>query len=146
MTAVTGSDRGGGERRVRTVSLRYPEKRTGFDRRATSRYQSALTAYRREPGAIAAVLGLILALNAADLILTVRALGRGTGEANPLMAWLFDQHTVLAAIFKLAVGLAVTAVIWRLRRYRRVLELSIVLTALFGLVLSYHLVGTLLLA
>ena len=146
MTAVTGSDRGGGERRVRTVSLRYPEKRTGFDRRATSRYQSALTAYRRQPGAIAAVLGLILALNAADLILTVRALGRGTGEANPLMAWLFDQHAVLAAIFKLAVGLAVTAVIWRLRRYRRVLELSIVLTALFGLVLSYHLVGTLLLA
>ncbi len=146
MTAVTGSDRGGGERRVRTVSLRYPEQRTGFDRRATSCYQSALTAYRREPGAIAAVLGLILALNAADLILTVRALGRGTGEANPLMAWLFDQHTVLAAIFKLAVGLAVTAVIWRLRRYRRVLELSIVLTALFGLVLSYHLVGTLLLA
>ena len=146
MTAVTASDRGGGERRVRTVSLRYPEQRTGFDRRATSRYQSALTAYRREPGAIAAVLGLILALNAADLILTVRALGRGTGEANPLMAWLFDQHTVLAAIFKLAVGLAVTAVIWRLRRYRRVLELSIVLTALFGLVLSYHLVGTLLLA
>ncbi len=146
MTAVTGSDRGGGERRVRTVSLRYPEQLTGFDRRATSRYQSALTAYRREPGAIAAVLGLILALNAADLILTVRALGRGTGEANPLMAWLFDQHTVLAAIFKLAVGLAVTAVIWRLRRYRRVLELSIVLPALFGLVLSYHLVGTLLLA
>ncbi len=146
MRAVTGSDRGGGERRVRTVSLRYPEQRTGFDRRATSRYQSALTAYRREPGAIAAVLGLILALNAADLILTVRALGRGTGEANPLMAWLFEQHMGLAATFKLAVGLAVTAAIWRLRRYRRVLELSIVLTALFGLVLSYHLVGTLLLA
>ncbi len=146
MTAVTGSDRGGGERRVRTVSLRYPEQRTGFDRRATSRYQRALTAYRREPGAIAAVLGLILALNAADRILTVRARGRGTGEANPLMAWLFEQHMGLAATFKLAVGLAVTAVIWRLRRYRRMLELSIVLAALFGLVLSYHMIGTLLAA
>ncbi len=146
MTAVAGSDRRGRERRVRTVSLRYPEQRTGFDRRATSRYQSALTAYRREPGAIAAILGLILVLNATDLILTVRALGRGTGEANPLMAWLFEQHMGLAAIFKLAIGLAVTVVIWRLRRYRRMLELSIVLAAIFGLVLSYHTVGTLLAA
>ena len=145
MKAVTGSDRRGRDRRVRTVSLRYSERRTGFDRRAT-RHQSALTSYRREPGAIAAVLGLILALNATDLVLTVRALGRGTGEANPLMAWLFEQHMGLAATFKLAVGLAVTAAIWRLRRYRRVLELSIVLAALFGLVHSYHMIGTLLAA
>ncbi len=146
MTAVAGSDRRGRERRVRPVSLRYAEQRSGFDRRATSRYQSALTAYRREPGAIAAILGLILVLNAADLILTVRALGRGAGEVNPLMAWLFDQHVGLAAIFKLAIGIAVTVVIWRLRRYRRVLELSIVLAALLGLVLSYHMVGVLLAA
>lgn len=146
MKAVAGSDRRGRERRVRTVSLRYPEQRTGFDRRATSRYQSALTAYRRQRGAIAVILGLILVLNATDLILTVRALGRGTGEANPLMAWLFEQHIGLAAIFKLAIGIAVTVVIWRLRRYRRVLELSIVLAALFGLVLSYHMVGVLLAA
>lgn len=146
MKAVAGSDRRGRERRVRTVSLRYPEQRTGFDRRATSRYQSALTAYRRQRRAIAVILGLILVLNATDLILTVRALGRGTGEANPLMAWLFEQHVGLAAIFKLAIGIAVTVVIWRLRRYRRVLELSIVLAALFGLVLSYHMAGVLLAA
>ncbi len=144
MTAVAGNDRRERERRIRTVSLRYPEQRTGFDRRATSRYQSALTAYRREPGAIAAVLGLILVLNAPDLILTVRALGRGIGEANPLMAWLFEQHIGLAAIFKLAIGIAGTVVIWRLRQYRQMLELSIVLAAIFGLILSYHMLGTLL--
>ena len=144
MTAVAGSDRRGRERRVRTVSLRYPERRAGFDRRSSSRYSTAIESFRSNQRAIVGVLGLVVVLNAMDLVLTVQALGRGATEANPVMAWLFDQDLLLAATFKLLIGLAVTATIWRLRRYRRLLELALVLAAVFAVVLGYHLAGRLL--
>ena len=141
--AVGGGQRGP-ERRVRAISLRYPERRTGFDRRIVSRYQAALATFRSEPRVIAGVLALVLILNAMDLALTVQALGRGATETNPIMAWLFDQDMLMASTFKLGLGLAVALTIWRLRKYRRVLELSLVLTGVFTLVLGYHLVGALL--
>ena len=149
MTAVAGTgtaqnDRRGQKRRARAVALRYPERRTGFDRRFSSRYQIALDRFRTDPRAIAGVLGLVLALNALDLVLTVQALDRGATEANPIMAWLFGQGLPIATAFKLGVGLVVTLAIWRLRKYRRMLELSLVLTGVFTLVFAYHLAGLLL--
>ena len=75
------------------------------------------------------------------LVLTVQALGRGATEVNPVMAWLFEQNLLLASTFKLGIGLVVATTIWRLRRYRHVLELALVLTGVFVLVLGYHIAG-----
>jgi hypothetical protein len=149
MTAVAGAVTSSHERREvgrreRRVSLRYPERRTGFDRRDSSRYQLAMAGFQSDPRAIAGVLGLVLLLNAMDLILTLQALRLGATEANPVMAWLFDQDLLLASSFKLGLGTAVAITIWRLRRYRRVLELSLVLAGVFVLVVGYHLAGQLL--
>lgn len=148
MTAVAGtaasqSDRRGRERRARGISLRYPERRTGFDRRFFSGYQAALDRFRSHPWAIAAVLGLVLALNALDLVLTVQALDRGAIEANPIMAWLFDQGLPTASAFKLGLGTLVALAIWKLREYRRILELSLVIAGVFTLVFGYHVIGLL---
>jgi len=149
MTAVAGTEtarteRRGRERRVRVVSLRYPEQRTGFDRRVTARYQVILDGLRSNPWAIAGLLWFILLLNALDLALTVQALKRGATEANPVMAWLLEQDMLMASTLKLGLGLAVALTVWQLRKYRRMLELSLVLVGFFGLVLGYHLAGLLL--
>lgn len=139
----TASERRGGVRRIHSTPLRYPERRRGFDRRSSTRYGHALASLGENPRAIAGMLGLVLTLNAIDLVLTVQALGRGATEANPVMAWLFEQDLLLASAFKLGIGLFVALTIWRLRRYRRVLELGLVLTGVFVLVFGYHLVGRL---
>ena len=148
MTALAGAttesiDQRGQDRRARVISLRYPERRSGFDRRVSSRYQIALDGFRSNQLAIAGVVSLVLLLNAMDLALTVQALSRGATEVNPFMAWLFDLDLLVASTFKLGLGLAVALTLWRLRRYRRILELSLVLAGAFVLVLAYHFAGLL---
>jgi hypothetical protein len=136
-----------GDRRRRRLAMRYPERRTGFDRRAPHGpgvrrfYTRMLLAYRRSPVLLASVLGGFVALNALDMLLTWRALQLGAIEANPIMAGLLGFDPGLAAAFKLTVGAGVALVIWRMRRYRRVLETSLVLLAGFSLLLAYHAVG-----
>jgi hypothetical protein len=124
------------ERRTARARLRYPERRTGFDRRIP---HSAITWYRDHPEVIAAALIGVVVLNVSDLLLTLRALDRAATEANPLLAVLFDYNPAVAGAFKLLAGLGVVLVIWRMRRYRRILELSLVALALFGVVLAYQL-------
>ncbi len=84
------------------------------------------------------MLGVFLLLNLADLVLTLDALEMGAVEANPLMAGLFDLSPVAATIFKLAIGLLIAGILWRMRRYRRVLEASLLLVAVMTVVLLYH--------
>ncbi|MCP4248799.1 MAG: hypothetical protein GY778_17280, partial [bacterium] len=71
--------------------------------------------------------------------LTIRALRRGASEANPILSVLFDYSPAVAGSFKLLVGLGVVWVIWRMRRYRRILEVSLLALAGFGAVLAYQL-------
>jgi hypothetical protein len=135
-------DRRYADRRVSRLAVRWPDRRTGFDRRGgPSRWGRVVLAYARRPAVIAAVLGTVVLLNAADLWLTVRALDRGAVEVNPVMRVLLETRPVTAAVFKLAVGVGVAAVLWRLRRYRRILEVSLVLLAGFLMLTGYHLVG-----
>ncbi|MBT8203599.1 MAG: hypothetical protein HKN74_10265 [Acidimicrobiia bacterium] len=124
-----------GDRRSRRVSVRYPERRTGFDRRAAG---GALAAYRDRPSVIATVLVALLALNVADYVFTLAALGRGAREANPLMAALFEADPALAAIVKLAVVALVITAIWQLRRYRRILQVSLVAVTGFMILVIYQ--------
>lgn len=123
------------DRRAVRVFFRYPERRTGFDRRSPGRL---VTWYRDHPAVIGATLTAIMVLNVADLLITLWALENGAREANPVMAALLTRGPVLAGTIKLAVGLGVVAVIWMMRRYRRILEVSLIAVAGFGLLLTYQ--------
>lgn len=122
-------------RRSTRAQFRYPEHRTGFDRRSSGR----VSWYRDRPVLIAAVLGIFVLLNLLDLALTIEVLGRGGTEANPIMSALFEADPVLAAAVKLVLMGGVAGVIWALRRYRRILQLSLVAVAGFGALVTYQL-------
>jgi len=134
------------DRRARSASFHYPERRTGFDRRVlpASARARLLGSYRRSPVLIAWCAVGILALSTADLLLTWRLIGLGAEEVNPVMARLFGGGLASAAVFKGAVTLAVSAGIWSLRRYRRVLEFSLVALALMAVLVVYEVAGLLL--
>lgn len=102
-------------------------------------YRSMICAYRHNPRALLLVLAIIVTANLADLVLTQRALAFGAVEVNPLMASLFDSNPVFAAVFKLEIGLGIAVLIWALRRYRAMLEFSLVLAGAFGVLIAYHL-------
>ncbi len=130
------TDRRNGSRRTVRARFRYPERRTGFDRRAAG---GVVAWYRDQPSLIAAALAGLFLLNLMDLLLTLRALEQGAREANPLMAALFDISPAVAGATKLLIGLGVVLVIWRMRRYRRILEVSLVALAGFSAILAYQL-------
>jgi len=91
------------------------------------------------PRLFAIILAYIAVLNTLDLFFTRRALALGAVEGNPVMALLFDDSMVLAAVLKLGVGFLVVFFLWRLRRYRRVAEFAIVTAAAFVVLFGYHL-------
>lgn len=130
------SERRASERRTSRAMFRVPDRRTGFDRRASG---GVITWYRDHPGAIVATLVGVMVLNLSDLLLTLRALERGAREANPVMAALFNIGPAVAGTAKLLIGLGVVFIIWRMRRYRRILEVSLVALAGFAAVLAYQL-------
>ena len=125
----------GPDRRRRRAMFRFPDRRTGFDRR---RPGGLLAWYRDRPAVIAAALAAIVALNVADYTLTVQALERGAREANPIMATLFAHDPALALAFKLFTATAVVLVIWQLRRYRKILGVSLLAVGGFGLLVVYQ--------
>ncbi|MBU1225787.1 MAG: hypothetical protein KJ698_01065 [Actinobacteria bacterium] len=131
------------DRRAGRASLRCPERRTGFDRRAigTSRVGRLLDAYRRRPVLIACCALGIAALSAADLLLTWRLISLGAHEVNPVMARLFERGVGSAATLKAPITVAVAGGIWLMRRYRRVLEFSLMALALLAGLVAYQVVG-----
>jgi hypothetical protein len=143
---VVGERRTGPDRRVRRVSLRYPERRSGFDRRAERDASSVRATYadwiRRiaaSPVRYGTVAAAIFVLNMVDLLLTYRALERGAIELNPVMAALLDAGYGVAGVVKIGVSALVVVLGWRLRRYRRVVEVSLLLAVVLGAVVLYHL-------
>lgn len=100
-----------------------------------------LDTYRNRPGLIAWSLALIALLSTADLLLTWRLLGLGATEINPVMAGLFGGGLLGAAILKAIITAVVVAGIAALRRYRRVLEFSILLVVGLTVLVGYELVG-----
>lgn len=139
--------RGLQDRRRRRGSLRFPERRLGFERRLPpptsvgGTYLRLLDAYRKDSTFLTAVLAAIIGLNLADLLLTAQALEMGSTELNPFMATLFDADPVLAGLFKVIVGGIVVLGIWALRRYRRALELSLFTLMGLSLLMVYHVVA-----
>lgn len=135
------------DRRAAGSRFHYPERRTGFDRRipADNRLDRLVLRLRNDDDAVFAVAAGIVLLNVLDLLLTLAALNRGFGEANPVMAGLFGANVWLAAGFKLAMGTGAAALVWAARKYRRVLQAGLLLLAVFVAVTFYHLLGVVLL-
>ena len=57
------------------------------------------------------------------------------------MAGFLRAGPLWAGVFKLSIAAAVAAGIWMLRRYRRILELSLALAAGMLLLTAYHVFG-----
>ena len=127
------------DRRTGGVSFywRWPERRTGFDRRG----RCWVDALRDSSAALVALLALLNLLNVLDWQFTTVGLSRGAMEANPLMAAFFGIDSLSAGLFKVAVMLTISLIIWRTRRYRRVLEFTVLATVAYLGVIIYHVVG-----
>ena len=132
------------DRRRKKGAFYYPERRFGFERRRPTegswraRYHAWLEHYRHDNDTIAVALLVFVLLNLTDLLLTVRALSLGAVEGNPIMALLFEFDPTLAAVFKVVVGAGIALAVWSARRYRRILETSLVMVAVMTAVLLYH--------
>lgn len=137
--------RGGVDRRAKRFAFRFPDRRLGFVRRqigggpARTAYDRMLGAYRYRPRSLALVLIAIATLNIADLLLTLRVIELGAVELNPIMAALIESGPLLASLFKVSIGLGVVAAMWAMRRYRRVLEASLLLLGGFTVLVVYSL-------
>ena len=135
------------DRRTRRVSFRLPERRSGFDRRfrasgALGRaHEVAIQALRSSPSLLALLLAGLVALNGADLALTLRALDLGASELNPAIGRLLEVDLALAVFIKTGLGVSVALTIWTLRRYRTVLEALLLLVAILVAVISYQVAG-----
>jgi len=86
---------------------------------------------------VAMVLVGVLLLNLADLLLTLSAIELGAVELNPIMAALIGMGPLLASLFKTTIVFGVVAVMWAMRRYRLVLEASLVLLGGFTALTVY---------
>ncbi len=133
------------DRRARKTTFHVPERRTGFDRRTDPSAGRARVAYlgwirqlSESPERAALLMISIVVLNIADVAFTFRALDRGLRELNPVMAGLLDAGHGVAALVKIGVLAALAAAGWWFRRFRRVIEVALLVVALMSVVVLYH--------
>jgi hypothetical protein len=137
-----------GDRRAGKARAHFPERRTGFDRRADPSIGRRRAAYRRwirgiseSPARSAVLMASIVVLNVADMAFTFAALDRGLEELNPVVAALLDTGHGLAAFVKIGVAVVLAAAGWWFRRFRRVIEAALLVNAIMAGVVFYHLLG-----
>lgn len=137
---VESQERGGNmverrwiERRGPT-RIHWPERRTAFDRRGRSHPLL-------NPAILLAVLLLLNLLSVLDWALTRHELSFGVHEANPLMAFLFQYGDGIAIAVKVVIMLLVSLAVWRLRRFRRILDFAVTTTVAYAGLLVYHVTG-----
>lgn len=145
-----GVDRRKVNRRKNGISFKLWERREGFDRRQSHLNTRSLyhKVFRR--GAVhlrnsyyALILLLLVfnLLNLADYFFTVKALSAGFVEGNPIMEYLFNLGPAAAMAFKVSLALIITMVVWVFRKYRVVLEISILFILLYMCLIAYHIYG-----
>ena len=141
---VAWAERQTGDRRRHRLSFVLHERRTGFDRRRSSRtgWWTSLLLYIREHPTILviALLGLNV-MNALDMMLTLRATDLGANEANPIIRALLGTGVPLAFAVKLLVVALASLAIWRLKRYRAGLMAGVIVAAAYATVVVYHVVN-----
>lgn len=127
--------RSGKDRRV-ARHYRFHNRRTGFDRR---KHPVVLEVLRDSRWALVALLVLLNLMSLLDGLLTAAELSTGIArEGNPLFLGLIGASPLLAAGFKVVVPVLVSVVLWRWRRYRVMLVLTLATLALYAMVLAYH--------
>jgi hypothetical protein len=132
------------EDRRRVDGFHYPERRTGFDRRARGfggpPAPARVLAFVRDRDAVlVTMLCVVNALNISDLFMTLHLLRRGAVEANLLMGALLGVDPIVAGAFKVITLAAVSLAIWRMRRYRSVLALAALALGGFATLFAYQL-------
>lgn len=132
--------RRGADRRQRTTFV-LAERRSGFDRRQQGGFARAAMALRDSPATLLVLLAAANVMNVIDQLATTQALSAGFSEGNPVMAALISHDPRLAAVLKVLAILLVSAGIWRLRRYRLILQVAVLMFALFAGVLVLHVYG-----
>lgn len=138
--AVTRRQRS--ERRLMRSLWRFPERRSGFDRRERpgwrGRYEADLRKYAASRLTFPLVTASIVVFNFIDYIMTIRVLGAGGLELNPVMQRLFETGWETAALVKMLTAGAVALVLLALRRYRRTLEVSLLILLGYSALTLYH--------
>jgi asparagine N-glycosylation enzyme membrane subunit Stt3 len=76
--------------------------------------------------------------NLIDYVMTIRVLGAGGLELNPVMQRLFETGWETAALVKLLTAGTVSIVLLALRRYRRTLEVSLLILLGYSALTIYH--------
>lgn len=131
------------DRRATPVALRWPDRRTGFDRRRRYPVSNVLRANQR---CFAGILGLIFLLGVLDWALTSHALATlDAYEANPVMRFAFEAGPSHALLLKVVTLGVVVAGMWHLRRHRNVILLATVTAAAHLVLIGYHVSGAVLL-
>lgn len=125
------------DRRQRVVFLAWPERRSGFDRRD----EATVEVLRDTPQLLVAVLTVLNILNVLDWRLTEFEMSFGVSEGNPIIAALFGVDSLAAGLFKIALMVGMSIIVWRGRRYRRILEFAVVATMIYSALIAYHLFG-----
>jgi hypothetical protein len=143
LAAMPEADRRNGDRR-RVRILHRHERRTGFDRRApegaaAAASEGALRFLRDNDLVLAAVLVTFNVLNVLDLVLTFYLLAFGAREGNPVMEALLGRDPLTAGVFKVVVLGLVSMIVWKMRRYRSMLAVSVLALLVFVGLTGYEL-------
>ncbi len=125
------------DRRVKRTRSRWPERRTGFDRRC----EYGISVLRDSSLLLLVMLGVLNILNMLDLRFTLLALDRGAVEVNPVMTFFFNIDSLSAVLFKITLVLAISLAVWWGRRYRRILEFAVLSTAVYAALIGYHILS-----
>lgn len=146
-----GKERRNVDRRGRSgFSLKLYERRDGFDRRKKklSRknpyhviFLQGAHHLRNSEFAVVGLLVLFNIFNIADYLFTLKALSSGFREGNPIMDAMFRISPIAAGAFKVFLTLLITAFVWYFKRYRVVLEISILFIIMYMSLIAYHIYG-----
>lgn len=143
-----GDDRRTGDRRQRRDWV-WRERRTGFNRRRDpgshlgAAWDRALVYLRVNPLTLVLVLALANLLSLLDLAFTLRALSLGAVEVNPLMNALLAHDPARAVDVKVCLVAGVSLLLFLMRRYRSMLGVALLMSALFATIVAYHFFGAL---
>jgi hypothetical protein len=124
------------------------ERRSGFDRRQPRRatavgaaVDASLVYLRDNASMVVAVLLTANLLSVLDLVFTLRALQNGAQEANPLMKALLDWDPAVAGSVKVGIIVALSLLIWKMRRYRIILQVAVFALVVYATIIAYHVYG-----
>lgn len=129
-------------RRHKGLSLHFPERRSGYDRRDRGRFAEFVRSISFKPGRAALLAGLLSGCNLLDIVMTLWIVSSGVGiEGNPMMAALLGQGSATFVVTKVVLVSGAALIWWWLRRYRSVAEALLVSATLYLGLVIYEVAG-----